>query len=103
MLRMIFVMLLFYSVVGGVIGSANVYNVTELSHAETKIARSLKDVGNKAVYEDYFILQDWFVAPHLLPIVVAASDRIRSPRCRNQSHLYLQELRNFTLWAAQSK
>jgi hypothetical protein len=90
--------------IAGVIASANVvYNVTETSHTETTITGRLKDANSKAVYEDYITLQDWFVAPRLLPIIVAASDKIRTPRCRKQSRLYLQELRNFTLWAAQSE
>ena len=46
---------------------------------------------------------DWFVAPPILPISVAASSYIRDPRCRNQSRLFLQQLRNFTLWAVESE
>jgi hypothetical protein len=99
MLRRLPVMLLVFCV----IGSAHVYNVTEPSHTETKTTRNLNDVDSEAVHEDYVFPQDWFVAPPLLPILLAASDNIRSPRCRNQSRLYLQELRNVTLWAAQSK
>lgn len=81
--------------------SANVYNVTESSQTETKITERVNDVGNKTDRRDHVILHDWFAAPSLLPISVAASDNIRSPRCRNQSQLFLQELRNFTLWAVQ--
>lgn len=83
--------------------SANLYNVTESSHTETKITEGVNDVGNKADRRNYAALQDWFAAPALLPISIAASDNFRSPRCRNQSQLFLQELRNFTLWAVQSK
>ena len=46
---------------------------------------------------------DWFVAPPLLPISVAASNYIRDQRCRNHSRLFLQQLRNFTLWAVESE
>jgi hypothetical protein len=83
--------------------SANLYNVTESSHMETKITESLNDVGNKSDRRDYVVLENWFAAPSLLPVSVASSDSIRSTRCRNQSQLFLQELRNFTLWAVQSK
>jgi hypothetical protein len=85
------------------LSSANLYNVTESSHTKGQINESVKNAGNKADRRDYLVLQDWFAAPPLLPISVAASDNFRSPRCRNQSQLFLQELRNFTLWAVQSK
>jgi hypothetical protein len=93
------VILLLFPAISGVIGLATVNNVTESYGAETKITRNPSDTEN----EDYVILQEWFLAPHLLPISIAASEHIQSPRCRNQSRLYLQELRNFTLWAVQSK
>jgi hypothetical protein len=99
----ILVALLLFPEIDNTIGSANVINVTETPHTSPKIPRFLPDVDNKALHRDYVVLRDWFVTPHLLPTSVAASDKIRSPRCRNQSRLYLQELRNFTLWAVQSE
>ena len=86
-----------------VIGSSRAFNVTESRHDALKIPRFLSDVDNKAVLQDYVVLRDWFVTPPLLSTSVAASDNIRSPRCRNQSRLFLQELRSFTLWAVQSE
>jgi hypothetical protein len=71
--------------------SADLYDATEASVAE--VVDVAADVA----------LQDWFAAPPLLPVSIASSEHIRSPRCRNQSQLFLQELRNFTLWAVQSK
>ncbi|PSN34669.1 hypothetical protein C0J52_19812 [Blattella germanica] len=46
-------------------------------------------------------VENWYISPPLLPISVAASDHIRDPLCRNQSRLFLQQLKNFTLWAVQ--
>ncbi|XP_021933486.1 nose resistant to fluoxetine protein 6-like, partial [Zootermopsis nevadensis] len=100
MLRMITAVLLFCST-ADVIGSPNAYNVTESSHTEANITTIPRDVENKTMYEDYILLQDWFVAPHLLTVLLAASDKIHSSRCKTQSRLYLKELRNFTMWAAQ--
>jgi len=88
---------------GNAIGSSKVFNLTESPHDDLKIPRFPSDVDNEAVLRDYVVLHDWFVAPPLLSTSVAASDHIRSPRCRNQSRLFLQELRSFTLWAVQSE
>jgi hypothetical protein len=95
---------LFLSAEGGnVIGFSKVFNVTESLHDDLKIPRFPSDVDNEAVLRDYDVLRDWFVVPPLLSTSIAASDNIRSPRCRNQSRLFLQELRSFTLWAVQSE
>ena len=99
----ILVALLLSAQVGNVIGSSKVFNVTESPHGDLKIPRFPSDVENEAVLRDYVVMRDWFVAPPLLSTSVAASDNIRSPRCRNQSRLFLQELRSFTLWAVQSE
>ncbi|KAJ9595438.1 hypothetical protein L9F63_013349, partial [Diploptera punctata] len=44
---------------------------------------------------------EWFVSPPLLPISLAASSYIRDAKCKGHSRLFLQQLRNFTLWAVQ--
>jgi hypothetical protein len=97
------VALLLSTELGNVVGSSKVFNVTGSPHDDLKIPRFPSDVDNVAVLRDYIFLRDWFVAPHLLSTSVAASDNIRSPLCRNQNRLFLQELRNFTLWAVQSE
>jgi hypothetical protein len=99
----VLVALLLSTEVGNVIGSTKVFNVTESPQDALKIPRFLTGVDNEAVLRDYVVLRDWFVAPTLLSTTIAASDNIRTPRCRNQSRLFLQELRSFTLWAVQSE
>jgi len=99
----ILVALLLSTEAGHVTGLSKVFNVTESPHDDLKIPRFPSDVDNEAVLRDYVVLRDWFVVPPLLSTSIAASDNIRSPRCRNQSRLFLQELRNFTLWAVQSE
>jgi hypothetical protein len=99
----ILVALLLSAEIANAIGSTKVFNVTESPHDDIRIPRFPSDVDNEAVLRDYVVLRDWFVAPPLLSTTVAASDHIHSPRCRNQSRIFLQELRNFTLWAVQSE
>ena len=99
----ILVALLLSTEAGNVIGSSKVFNMTESPHDNLKISKFPIDVENEAVLRDYVGLRDWFVAPPLLSTSVAVSDNIRSPQCRNQSRLFLQELRSFTLWAVQSE
>lgn len=83
------------------IENSNVFN--QNYHNTSELVNKLNLKNENFMENEQLKESDWFSNIPLLPIAIATSNSIPDGPCKRQLRLYLNHLKNGTLWAVESK